>query len=182
MGEKPVDNLVARIDAARSTTLARLLIALGIPHVGEGVADVLASHLGDLEPLMAAEQSQLEAIPGIGPTLAESVSRFFRDPRNVAEVKRLQELGVRWEKTAPRSAGQGPLAGRSFVLTGGLETMTRAEAKARIQAAGGRVSASVSKQTDYVVAGTDPGSKLERARELGVEVVDEAGLEALLRG
>jgi DNA ligase (NAD+) len=182
MGEKSVDNLLARLDEARSTSLARFLIALGIPHVGEGVADVLSSHFGDLEPLMAADQGQLEAIPGIGPAIAESVFRFFRDPRNAAEVKRLRELGVRWEKTAPRPAGQGPLAGRSFVLTGGLATMTRAEAKARIQAAGGKVSASVSKQTDYVVAGADPGSKLDRARELGVEVIDEAGLEALLRG
>jgi DNA ligase (NAD+) len=182
MGEKSVDNLMARLDAARSTTLARLLLALGIPHVGEGVADLLASRFGDLEPLMAAEQSQLEEIPGIGPTIAESVFRFFRDPRNAAEVERLRELGVRWEKTAPRAAGQGPLAGRTFVLTGGLANMTRAEAKARIQAAGGKVSASVSKQIDYVVAGTDPGSKLERARELGVEVIDEAGLAALLRG
>jgi DNA ligase (NAD+) len=182
MGEKSADNLLARIDEARSTTLARLLLALGIPHVGEGVADLLAGHFGDLEPLMAADQGRLEEIPGIGPTLAESVFRFFRDPRNAAEVKRLREQGLRWKSAAPRAAGRGPLAGRSFVLTGGLETMTRAEAKARIQAAGGKVSSSVSKQTDYVVAGADPGSKLERARELGVEVIDEAGLAALLGG
>jgi len=178
MGEKSADNLLASLESRKRTTLSRFLIALGIQHVGETVAELLARHFGDLDPLLAASREELEAIEGIGPILAESVSRFFADPRNAAEVKRLRELGIRWEKTPPRSAG--PLSGKSFVLTGSLEGLSRAEAKARIQAAGGKVSASVSKKTDYVVAGADPGGKLDKARELGVEILDSAGLEELL--
>ncbi len=180
MGEKSAENLVAGLERARQTTLARFLIALGVPHVGEGVALLLAQRFGDLDPLMAASQQELEAIDGIGPTIAESVARFFADPRNAAEVKRLRELGVRWPKTEPAPADGGALAGKTFLLTGTLEHMTRAEAKTRITGRGGKVTSSVSKQTDYVVAGADPGSKLERARELKVEILDEAALEALL--
>jgi DNA ligase (NAD+) len=182
MGEKSAQNLTASLDKARSTTLARFLIALGIHHVGEGVAALLAGHFGDLEPLARASKEELEGVEGIGPTIAESVALFFQDERNAAEVKRLRELGVRWVKRKARPAASGPLAGKTFVLTGGLESMTRAEAKARIQEAGGKVTSSVSKKTDYVVAGTDPGSKLAKATELKVEVIDEAELEKLLQG
>ena len=123
-------------------------------------------------------------MPGIGPTIAESVAAFFADRRNRAEIERLRELGVRFEKRAPRArrAVGGPLEGRSFVLTGTLAGMTRDEAKQRIEAQGGKVSGSVSKKTSYVVAGESPGSKLERARELGVPVIDQAELEKLLDG
>jgi DNA ligase (NAD+) len=182
MGEKSAQNLTASLDKARSTTLTRFLIALGIHHVGEGVAALLAGHFGDLEPLARASKEELEGVEGIGPTIAESVALFFQDERNAAEVKRLRELGVRWVKRKARPAASGPLAGKTFVLTGGLESMTRAEAKARIQEAGGKVTSSVSKKTDYVVAGTDPGSKLAKATELKVEVIDEAELEKLLQG
>jgi DNA ligase (NAD+) len=182
MGEKSAQNLTASLDKARSTTLARFLIALGIHHVGEGVAALLAGHFGDLEPLARASKEELEGVEGIGPTIAESVALFFQDERNAAEVKRLRELGVRWVKRKARPAASGPLAGKTFVLTGGLESMTRAEAKARIQEAGGKVTSSVSKKTDYVVAGADPGSKLAKATELKVEVIDEAELEKLLQG
>jgi DNA ligase (NAD+) len=179
MGEKSAANLVASLERARRTTLARLLIALGIRHVGEGVAELLARHFGDLEPLMSATREELEAVEGVGPTIAESLVRFFADPRNAREVERLRELGVRWE-ARPKRRAQGPLAGKTFVLTGTLAQMTRGEAKERIAARGGKVASSVSKKTHYVVAGDDPGSKLARAHELGVEVLDEEELLKLL--
>jgi DNA ligase (NAD+) len=180
MGEKSADNLVASLEKARATSLPRFLIALGIQDVGEGVAELLARHFGDLDPILAATQEELEAIEGLGPTIAESLVRFFADERNATEVARLRELGVRWEKTEPRPSGQGKLSGKTFVLTGTLTGTTRAAAKSRIQEAGGKVTSTVSKKTDYVVAGADPGSKLAKAQELKVEVLDEAGLAALL--
>jgi DNA ligase (NAD+) len=180
MGEKSAANLEASLLRARDTTLTRVLIALGIRHVGSGVAELLASHFGDLDMLVAATREELEAVPGIGPTIAESVASFFADPHNRAEVERLRELGVRWPAAARTRRSDGPLAGKSLVLTGSLSGMTRDEAKAKIEAAGGRVSNSVSKKTDYVVAGGEPGSKLKRAEELGVAVIDEAELQQLL--
>jgi len=180
MGEKSAENLLANLERARHTTLARFLVALGIRHVGETVADLLAAHFGDLEPLMAASREDLEGILGVGPTIAESVASFFADARNRKEVERLRACGLRWKREAPRRRGEGPLAGKTFVLTGTLAGLPRAEAKSRIEARGGKVSGTVSKKTAYVVAGAEPGSKLERARELDVEVIDEAGLRALL--
>jgi len=182
MGEKSAKNLIAAIERAKHTTLPRLLIALGIRHVGGGVAELLASAFGDLDPLVAADRERLEAVDGVGPILAESVVRFFADERNRAEVERMRELGVRWPKEAPRRSGEGPLAGKSFVLTGTLPDWSRDEAKAKIEAAGGRVTSSVSKKTDYVVAGESPGSKLRKAEQLEIELLDQAGLEALLAG
>jgi DNA ligase (NAD+) len=182
MAEKSADNLIAAIERARDTTLARFLIALGIRHVGGGVADLLAGHFGDLDPLMAASREELEAVPGIGPTIAESVARFFSEERNRREVDALRKHGVRFEAAAPRVAREGPLVGKTLVLTGTLEGLSRDEARARIEAAGGRVTNSVSKKTDYVVAGADPGSKVRKAEELEIEIVDQAGLEALLSG
>ena len=180
MGEKSAAKLAAALERARETTLARFLLALGIRHVGEGVAELLARRFGDLDALLAASREELELVPGIGPAIAESVARFFADPRNASEVKRFREAGVRWPAAEPAAAPSGPLLGKTFVLSGGLSTMTRAEAKRRIEKRGGRVSASVSKQTDYLVAGTDPGSKLEKAREHGVEIVDEDAFTQLV--
>jgi DNA ligase (NAD+) len=181
MGPKSAANLVAALDRARRPTLPRFLVALGIRHVGETVAEVLAARFGDLEALLAAGSEELEATPGVGPVIAQSVAAFFADPRNRAEIERLCRLGVRFEK-APRrpKPGVGPLAGKAFVLTGTLPGWTRDEAKRLIEEAGGRVTASVSKQTDYVVAGESPGSKLRRAQELGVAVIDPAELRRLL--
>ncbi len=179
MAAKSADNLIRALERAKQTTLARFLIALGIRHVGETVAELLADHFGDLDPLLAAEAEELEAIEGIGPTIAESVARFFQDERNRAEVKRLRELGLRWSAGPKRSAQPGPLSGKVFVLTGAL-TVPRGDVKRRIQAAGGKVATSVSGKTDYLLAGADPGSKLERARKLEVEVIDEQRLERLL--
>jgi DNA ligase (NAD+) len=182
MGPKSAANLAAALQRAKETGLARFLIALGIPHVGGTVAELLAGHFGDLDPLMQAEPEALEQVEGVGPTIAESVSRFFADARNRDEVRRLRELGVRWEAVQARAVREGPLLGKSLVLTGTLPTLKRAEAQRRIEEAGGRVVASVSKKTDYLVAGADPGSKLKKAQELGVTVVDEEGLLALLAG
>ena len=180
MGQKSADNLTASLEKARSTSLPRFLIALGIQHVGAGVAELLALRFGDLDPLTAASQEELEAIEGVGPGIAESVAGFFADERNRAEVARLRELGVRWERTEPQDLREGMLAGKTFVLTGTLAGMSRAEAKRRIQEAGGKASSTVSKKTSYVVAGEQPGSKLEKARELKLEILDEAGLEEVL--
>ncbi|UCE86157.1 MAG: NAD-dependent DNA ligase LigA [Deltaproteobacteria bacterium] len=182
MGEKSAANLVESLSRARNTTLQRFLIALGIPLVGEGVADLLARHFGDLDPLMAATREELEAVEGVGPIIAESVVRFFAAKRNASEVERLRTLGVRWEAVAAGPRREGPLAGRTFVLTGTLSGLSRDEARRRIEAAGGTVTASVSKRTDYVVAGENPGSKLARAEALGVEVLDQAAFERLLEG
>jgi DNA ligase (NAD+) len=182
MGEKSAANLVSALERARDTTLARFLIALGIRHVGGTVAELVAGHFGDLDPLVTASREEIEAIPGVGPIIAESLERFFADARNRAEVERLRELGVHWPRSAQRPPpGKGPLAGKAFVLTGTLPSLTRDEACSRIQAAGGRVVSSVSKKTDYVLAGDSPGTKLAKAEQLGVAVLDEAGLMRLLR-
>jgi len=185
MGRKSAENLIAALERAKDTTLARLLIALGIRHVGQGAADLLAAHFGDLDPLMEAGQEELEAVPGVGPTIAESVARFFADPRNAREVARLRELGVRWPASEPVRSGEeveGPLSGKTFVLTGTLEGLSRSEAKARIEAAGGKVTGTVSKKTDYVLAGEAAGSKLRKAQELEVTVLDLDAFEKLLAG
>jgi DNA ligase (NAD+) len=182
MGEKSAANLVAALERARRTTLPKLLVALGVPDVGAGVAELLAAHFGDLGPLMEASAEALDEIEGIGPTIARNVAAFFADERHRDEIARLRELGVTYEKTAPRVAGarEGPLAGKTFVLTGTLPTLSRSDAEERILAAGGKVTGSVSKKTSYVVAGEAAGSKLAKAQELGVAVIDEAGLLELL--
>jgi DNA ligase (NAD+) len=182
MGEKSAANLVASLARARSTTLARFLHALGIPHVGEGVAELLANHYGDLDPLATASPEEIDAVPGIGETIAEAVASWFADPRHREEVERLRALGVRWERVDTAQRRSGPLVGKTFVLTGTLPELSRDDAKSLIEAAGGRVTGSVSKKTSFVVAGDDPGSKLAKARELKVAVLDEAGLRALLAG
>jgi DNA ligase (NAD+) len=182
MAEKSAQNLVSAIARAKNTSLARVLIALGIRHVGAGVAELLAQHCaGDLDALMATERDELEAVDGVGPTIAESVEGFFADPRNREEVKRLRGAGLRWE-LQPAALREGPrtLEGKKLVLTGTLPTLSRGEAKTRIEAAGGKVAASVSKKTDYVVVGADPGTKAQKAEELGLEILDEAGLLALI--
>jgi len=180
MGEKSAANLVASLERAKTTTLARFAIALGIRHVGEGVAELLAAHFGDLDPILAANREELEGIEGVGPTIAESLAAFAADERNVAEIARMRELGVNWPITERAPVGGDALAGKTFVVTGTLASMTRDEAKRRIRTQGGKVTGSVSKKTDYVVVGADPGSKAAKARELEVEILDEAGLMKIL--
>jgi len=181
MGEKSASKLLTAIERARTTTFTRFLIALGIRHVGEGVAERIADAFGgDLDGLMQAPVETIEAIDGVGPIIAESLVRFFADERNRKEVAELVALGVSWPRGAPRRRGEGPLAGKTFVLTGTLPNLTRDEAKRRIEDAGGKVASSVSKKTSYVVAGAEAGSKLAKAEELNVTVLDEAGLLALI--
>lgn len=181
MGDKSADNLIASLEKARNTTLARFLIALGIRHVGATVAELLATHFGDLDPMVAAPLETLGEIDGVGPVIAASVASFFANPRNQDEVARLRELGMRWEiAEASPSASSGAFAGKKFVLTGTLPNLKREQARQRIEQAGGRVIGSVSKKTDYLVAGDEAGSKLAKAQELEVPVLDEEGLLALL--
>jgi len=181
MGRKSATNLVEALARARETTLPRFLVALGIRHVGATVAELLAARFGDLAPLLAASREEIEATDGVGPIIAESVVSFFADERNRSEVERLRELGVHWPTAPARPArGEGPLAGKAFVLTGTLASLTRDDARGRIEGAGGRVTSSVSKKTDFVLAGADPGSKLRKAEELGIQVIDETELLALL--
>jgi DNA ligase (NAD+) len=182
MGEKSAANLVVSLKRAKTTTLARFTIALGIRHVGEGVAELLAAHFGDLDPILAASRDELEAVEGVGPTIAESLEAFAADERNAAEIDRMRELGVNWPSAERAPADRDTLGGKSFVVTGTLASMTRDEAKRRIRAHGGKVTGSVSKKTDYVVVGADPGSKATQARELEVEILDEAGLMQILSG
>ena len=182
MGEKSAANLVASIERAKTTTLARFTIALGIRHIGEGVAELLAAHFGDLDPILAASREELEGVEGVGPTIAESLAAFAADDRNTSEIDRMRKLGVNWPIAERAPVDGDALAGKSFVVTGTLANMTRDEAKRRIRAQGGNVTGSVSKKTDYVVVGTDPGSKATKARELGIEILDQAGLMQILAG
>jgi DNA ligase (NAD+) len=179
MGELSARNLVAAIDAARRRPPARLLFALGIRHVGAHAARVLARAYPSLDALARAPEEALAALDGVGPTIAASVRRYFARPETSRLLARLRQAGVRIEGEPATPAG-GPLAGLSFVLTGTLPGMTRDEARELIEARGGRVVGSVSRRTDYVVAGEQAGAKLDRARELGVAVLDEKGLRDLL--
>ena len=180
MGEKSAANVVAAVAASKDTTLERFIYALGIRNVGEQTAKDLAAYFGDLAPLMEADEEMLQNVPDVGPVVAASVFRFFREPHNREVIERLVAAGVRWQKRAPSASGGGTLSGKTFVLTGTLPDMTRDEAKARIESCGGKVTGSVSKKTDYVVAGDEPGSKLDKAQKLGVAVIDEPALLKLL--
>jgi DNA ligase (NAD+) len=180
MAEKSASNLLAAIEASKATTLERFIFALGIRNVGEATARDLAQHFGALERLIAATEDDLLAVRDVGPIVAQSIIQFFAEPHNTEVVSKLRDAGVRWPESGGRRSGSGVLAGKTLVLTGTLPSMTREAAKERIEAAGGRVAGSVSKKTDFVVAGAEAGSKLEKARELGVAIVDEAGLLALL--
>ncbi|MBD3160774.1 MAG: NAD-dependent DNA ligase LigA [Candidatus Eisenbacteria bacterium] len=182
MGEKSAANLIASIRASRSRPLHRLLFALGIRHVGASVARNIAARMGTLEAIEKVDVEGLLGIPDVGETVARSVRRYFDRPATADLLDRLRASGVRTDEPEESGAaeGRGPLEGRIFVLTGTLATMTRPQASARIESLGGRVSGSVSRRTDYLVAGDSPGSKLARARDLGVPVLDETGFLALL--
>jgi DNA ligase (NAD+) len=174
------ENLVAAIDASRNTTLERLLYALGIRDVGESTAKTLARHFGALEPLMAADEETLRTVPDIGPVMAAHIAHFFAEPHNREVIAALQANGVLWKEGAPQRSSVGPLVGQTVVLTGGLESMSRDDAGAKLEALGAKVSGSVSKKTSFVVAGEAAGSKLVKAQELGLEIWDEARLLAFL--
>jgi DNA ligase (NAD+) len=185
MADKSAANLVAALQKSKHTTLARFLFALGIRQVGEATARDLARHFGALDRVMDADLEALQAVPDVGPVVAQSIRTFFDQPHNREVVEQLRAAGIRWEEnegTAIADPAALPLHGKTLVLTGTLPTLTRDEAKALIEAAGGKVAGSVSKKTAFVVAGEEAGSKLEKARELGVTLLDEAGLRALLAG
>jgi DNA ligase (NAD+) len=178
MGGKSAANLVQAIRCSRDTTLARFVFALGIRNVGESTARDLARAFGDIHALMEADEERLQQVPDVGPVVARSIAGFFREPHNREVVSKLLAAGIRWADVPASAIGR--LAGKTFVLTGTLPTLTREQAGARIEAAGGKIAGSVSKKTSYVVAGADPGSKYDRARELGIPVLDESGLLHLL--
>ncbi len=171
------------LDSIRASTgrpFERVLFALGIPHIGYESARLLTRRFPSIEALAATSAGEIAQVEGIGPVLAESVASYFADPRSRDLVERLRAAGVRMAREAVPGAGPGPLTGKTFVLTGILPTLSRAEATRLIQEAGGRVIGSVSGKTDYVVAGEQPGSKLAKARELDVEILDEDGLRRLV--
>jgi len=180
MGEKSAANLLAEIEKSKNTTLARFIYSLGIRNVGEATARDLARHFGGLEALCGADEAALQEVADVGPVVAQSIARFLSEPRNRQVLSELRKVGVRWPETRPQTAGL-PLRGKTFVLTGTLPNVKREEVKERIEALGGKVSGSVSKKTDYVVVGSEPGSKYDKARELGVALLDEKGLLELLK-
>ena len=180
MAEKSATNILAAIKHSKHTSLARFIYALGIRNAGEATAKDLARHFGTLEVLMQADAEQLLAVPDVGPIVAQSIIEFFAEPHNREVISALRAAGVTWPEATVEPAIQTALSGKIFVLTGTLPSMTRDEAKANIEALGAKVVGSVSKKTDYVVAGAEAGSKLAKAQELGVLVLDEAGLLTLL--
>jgi DNA ligase (NAD+) len=181
MAEKSAQNIVDALEKSKQTTLPRFLFGLGIRHVGEATAKELARHFGTLDAIMDASVETLQGVSDVGPVVAQSLRTFFDQPHNREVVEQLRACGITWPEGAPADAGPKPLAGKTLVLTGTLPTLGRDAAKDLIEAAGGKVSGSVSKKTHYVVAGTEAGSKLDKAVELGVPVLDEAGLMELLK-
>ncbi len=182
-GPKRIQNLLAAIDASRERPLARLIFALGIPNVGSTLAATLAQHYRSLDALARASAQELESIEGIGPQVAERIAAFFADPENLALIEKLKRVGVRTAAAddEARIASDGPLRGKTFVITGTLPSMTRDQASDLIRRAGGKVTGSVTKKTDYLVVGDDPGgAKYTRAQQLGIPMVDEAGLLRLI--
>jgi DNA ligase (NAD+) len=178
MGDKSAQNILDEIENSKKLPLERVIFGLGIRFVGERTAQFLAEHFGSMDAIMKASAEELEEVDEVGPRIAESIAEFFHEPRNRQLVERLRDAGLTL-KGKRRERGTR-LAGKTFVLTGTLSRFTRDEAKKKIEDAGGRVSGSVSKKTDYVVAGSDAGSKLDKAKELGVAVIGENEMEELL--
>jgi DNA ligase (NAD+) len=183
MATKSARNVLAALEKSKDTTLARFIFALGIRNVGESTAKALAQHFGNLDALLHAAEFegglQLLEVADVGPVVARSIAEFLTDSENKQLVAKLREH-LRWKEGPHVMKASGALAGKTFVLTGTLPTLSRDDAGALIEAAGGKVSGSVSKKTSYVVAGEDAGSKLAKAQELGIAILDEAGLQELL--
>ncbi len=181
MGEKSASNLLAAIEKSKRTTLARFIYALGIRNVGESTAQDLARYFGNIDRLVQADADTLQQVPDVGPIVAQSIAGFCAEPHNCEVIEQLRAAGVSFAETAPRQPdAASPVYGKTFVLTGTLPHLTRDEAQQKIRDRGGKISGSVSKKTDFVVAGADPGSKYEKARELGIKILDEKGLLKLL--
>lgn len=182
MAEKSAANVVAAIEKSKRTTLPRFIYALGIRNVGEATAKDLARYFSSFDKLMQANEDKLQQVPDIGPVVAQSMVRFFSEPHNREVIERLRACGVSWQEgKSLQLASASAISGKNFVLTGTLPHLAREEAKYKIEALGGKVTSSVSAKTDYVVAGVDPGSKLAKAQQLDVKVIDEAGLLKLLK-
>ena len=181
MGEKSADNLINAIEKSKATTLPRLLFGLGIREVGEATALALASHFGSLDKLMEADEDALVKVADVGPIMAAHIAHFFGNQENDKVIADLRSRGVTWPEHSAQTVSD-KLSGQTWVITGTLESMTRDEARSRLQALGAKVAGSVSKKTTAVVAGPGAGSKLDKAVELGVAVIDEQGLIDLLNG
>ncbi|MGB6944057.1 MAG: NAD-dependent DNA ligase LigA, partial [Bryobacteraceae bacterium] len=181
MGQKSAEKVWRNIDASRKQPLPRVLNGLGIPFVGERTAQILAETFGSLDAIAAADEETLQQAEEVGPKVSQSIRQFFHERRNRDLVERLRQAGLTFEHAIKVKAAAGKLAGKVFVLTGTLPNLSREDAKERIEAAGGKVTGSVSKKTDYVVAGADPGSKLDKANSLSVPVIGEPELLALLQ-
>ncbi|MBT9515691.1 MAG: NAD-dependent DNA ligase LigA [Methyloversatilis discipulorum] len=179
MAVKSAENLVTALEQSKRTTLGRFLFGLGIRHVGEATAKDLARHLGSMDRIMDASVEELAQVPDVGPVVAASIHTFFAQPHNREVVEQLRACGIVWEEGEAQVAS-GPLVGKTVVLTGTLPTLSRDQAKDLLEAAGAKVAGSVSKKTDFVVAGTDAGSKLTKAQELGINILDESGLMSML--
>ena len=180
MAEKSATKLLAAIEKSKRTTLARFVFALGIPTVGEATAKDLARHFGMLDTLMSANEAMLIEVRDVGPIVAQAIVQFFAEAHNREVIQGLRDAGVHWPEAPPAMKREGKLSGKSFVLTGSLPTLSREEAKEKIEALGGKVAGSVSSKTDYVIAGLEAGSKLDKAQTLGIPILDEAGMLALL--
>jgi DNA ligase (NAD+) len=180
MGEKSAVKLLAAIEQSKHTTLARFIFALGIRNVGEATAKDLAQYFGSLDNLLAADMESLQQVHDVGPVVAQSIADFLAEAHNREVIEQLRACGVHWTEHQPRPATSLPLSGKTFVLTGALAALSREEAKEKLEVLGAKVSGSVSKKTDYVVAGAEAGSKLDKAQELGVTVLDEQQFLALL--
>ncbi|MFZ2387794.1 MAG: NAD-dependent DNA ligase LigA [Polaromonas sp.] len=180
MAEKSASKLLEALEKSKRTTLSRFVFGLGIRHVGEATAKALAQHFGKLDAIMDATEEQLLEVGDVGPIVAKSIRTFFAQAHNREVVEQLRACGVTWEEGEPAAVAFKPLSGKTFVITGTLPSLSRDDAKDQIEAAGGKVAGSVSKKTDYVVAGAEAGSKLVKAQELGVAIIDEAALMALL--
>ena len=181
MGEKSAENLLAAIEQSKDTTLARFLYGLGIREVGEATASSIAAHYGKLTRIMEADEQGLQTVSDVGPVVASRIHSFFAEKHNQEVIKSLIDSGLTWKETKPSpNTADGPLSGKTFVLTGMLSSMTRDEAKEKIQAAGGKVTGTVSKKTDYVVYGDKAGSKLTKAQNLGIETIDDASFQKIL--
>jgi DNA ligase (NAD+) len=180
MAEKSAANILAAIEKSKHTTLARFIFALGIRNVGEATAKDLSRYFGNLDALMQANEDQLQQVPDVGPVVAASIARFFAERHNIEVIEQLRAAGVHWAEGEPMALAAAPLAGKTFVLTGTLPSLSREAAKEMIEAQGGKVAGSVSRKTDYVVAGEDAGSKLVKAQELGITLLTEDQLKELL--
>jgi DNA ligase (NAD+) len=181
MADKSAMNLLDALEKSKQTTLPRFLFGLGIRHVGEATAKELAKHFGKLDAIMDATEEQLLTVNDVGPIVAKSLRTFFDQPHNREVVEQLRACGLTWEEGEPVAVTPKPLSGKTFVITGTLPTLSRDEAKDMLEAAGAKVAGSVSKKTDYLLAGSDAGSKLDRAMELGLAVIDETVLLNMLR-